>query len=130
VKTPILAPTPISLFFRLLFYRHNIATLRLHRLTLFRTLSGAFVQWLYFKNEHIVASCLLAHQKHPFGPTDRFLVVSISLMVAYGLNCIFSSTGNETLATILSMTVGVVVQSIFGAWCGGLPANKLLHSTL
>mmetsp|Transcript_59463 Transcript_59463/g.116644 ORF Transcript_59463/g.116644 Transcript_59463/m.116644 type:complete len:481 (+) Transcript_59463:104-1546(+) len=69
--------------------------------------------WLYFKNEHILASCLFAHPEHPFSPNDRFLVVSISLMVAFGLNCCFSSAGEGSLATILALTVGVVVQSIF-----------------
>ena len=70
--------------------------------------------WLYLKNEHIVLSMFAAHPDHPFSKYDRTVVTCISVIVAYGLDCCFMSTGSPTTAFIMSMTIGVVVQSLFG----------------
>ena len=45
---------------------------------------------LVYKNDHILFSCWTCHPNHPFARMERFIVLSLSLLLAFGLSSVFS----------------------------------------
>ena len=69
------------------------------------------------KNNHIFISLFCAHPKHIYTPTERRVVLIISLFFAAALSCFFSpledSFGGQTEAIIFSLVFGGLLQGFY-----------------
>ena len=68
--------------------------------------------WLWMKNEHIFISQFLAHPYHRFTRRERVLALLSSVLFALGLTSFFNTIPSRALRLLMSMSVGVVLQTV------------------
>lgn len=71
--------------------------------------------WLYLKNNHLLLAVFLAHPKHPFSRTERLICLFCSVMIGFGLTCLFNMLTKEPDRTLISVIVGGVIQGLYDA---------------
>lgn len=71
--------------------------------------------WLYMKNEHILLSIFMAHPKHPFSRMARLVCLFCSVLLGYGLTCLFNLIVAEPDMTIISIVIGGLIQGCYDA---------------